>query len=266
MLILSHYPFSVSSQKVRMLLAEKNITWHDDIIDLIQGEQLNNNFIKMNPKAEVPVLHHAGNYLYDSCLINEYIEDSFPSPSFMANDPLSNYEIRQWNMWANENIHVASGIISYLVLGRPQLKSMDKESLNSLLSKIPQEKTREWRRNVLDKGFGADGILESLRCFQNLFRKVECSLKDSNAWLVGNRITLADITVFPYVMRAEHTGLDFMMNYTQYPKLRAWYLRMLSRPSVQTSLLKYVDGNMQDTIMAMVVEAHPELIKLSEKL
>jgi len=266
MLILSHYPFSVSSQKVRMLLAEKNITWKDKIIDLIEGEQLNDNFIKMNPKAEVPVLQHEGNFFYDSFLINEYLEDLYPSPYFMENDPLSKYTIRQWNMWANENIHVASGIISYLVLGRPQLKAMDPEYLNTLLSKIPQIKTREWRRNILDKGFKADGILESLRCFHNLFQKMERSLQDSNAWLVGNRITLADITVFPYVMRAEHTGLDFMMSYTQYPKLRAWYLRMLSRPSVQTSLLKYVDDNMQNTIMAMVIDANPELIKLSKKL
>lgn len=266
MLTLSHYPFSVSSQKVRMLLAEKNIIWQDNIIDLMKGEQLSDNFIKMNPKAEVPVLQHEGKFFYDSWLINEYIEDSFPSPYFMTNDTLSDYTIRQWNMWANENIHIASGIISYLVLGRPQLKAMDPESLNALLSKIPQKETREWRRNILEKGFEAHGILESLRCFQNLFQKMECSLKDSNAWLVGNRITLADITIFPYVMRAEHAGLDFMMSYTQYPKLRAWYLRMLSRPSVQTSLLKYVDGNMQDTIMAMVVDAHPELIRLSEKL
>ena len=56
MLILYHHNISVCAQKVRIALAEKDLSWQGVHIDLMQGEHLKPEFLKINPRGLVPVL------------------------------------------------------------------------------------------------------------------------------------------------------------------------------------------------------------------
>ncbi len=51
MLILYHHNISVCAQKVRIALAEKDLSWQGVHIDLMQGEHLKPEFLKINPRA-----------------------------------------------------------------------------------------------------------------------------------------------------------------------------------------------------------------------
>ncbi len=184
----------------------------------------------------------------------------------MPKSSYERYSVRTWNQWIAENIHKASGVISYLVLGRSQLLSMDKKLLSAMLSKIPSAQTRQWRENVIEKGYEAREVINSIALFKQFFVKIESSLKDSNSWLVGDDISLADITVFPYIFRAEHVGLDFLMSFSDFPKMRAWYLRMQSRESIQPSFMQYIDSDMSELLMSLVIDAQPKLVELARKL
>ena len=65
MLILYHHNISVCAQKVRIALVEKDLPWEGVHVDLMQGEHLNPEFLKINPRGLVPVLVHDGDPIYE---------------------------------------------------------------------------------------------------------------------------------------------------------------------------------------------------------
>ena len=67
--ILYHNCFSLCSRKVRVCLKELDITAelkHIDIIETRDCENLEKEFLKINPQATVPVLLHFGHPIYES--------------------------------------------------------------------------------------------------------------------------------------------------------------------------------------------------------
>ena len=57
-LILHHFNNSVCSEKVRMVLNEKSLSWESREVDLFKGEQFRPEYLRLNPKAVVPTLVH----------------------------------------------------------------------------------------------------------------------------------------------------------------------------------------------------------------
>src|SRR5579863_8946943 len=70
-------------QKVRIVLAEKSLTYELIQIDLAQADQRRPDFLRLNPFARVPVLVDDDTTVYDSTIINEYIEDEYPEPPLL---------------------------------------------------------------------------------------------------------------------------------------------------------------------------------------
>jgi stringent starvation protein A len=70
-------------QKVRIVLAEKGLSYELVEIDLAQGEQRRQDFVRLNPFARVPVLVDEDTTVYDSTIINEYLEDEYPEPPLL---------------------------------------------------------------------------------------------------------------------------------------------------------------------------------------
>lgn len=261
MLELFHYPFSTSSQKVRLVLAEKNISWQDNIIDLMNGEQQSDAFLRLNAKGEVPVLKDSALVLSDSWLISEYLEEAYPQHPLMPQDSALRYDIRKWEKWLEQTIHRASGILSYLIFARNQFANLPDEVRNGLLARIIDPQTRRWRIDIIENGYESQQIAPAIQAYKNLFLCIENKLENSNSWLSGDAVSLADTCTLPYVMRAEHLGLDELMKLQDFPKMRAWYLRMLTRESTYLSFTRYVDPVLQDSMMQLAMQAQPRLQK-----
>ena len=66
MLELYHDWSSFCSIKVRLCLAEKNLTWESRFIDLMKLDQLQPDYLKLNPNAVVPTLVHDGRAIWES--------------------------------------------------------------------------------------------------------------------------------------------------------------------------------------------------------
>jgi hypothetical protein len=66
---LYHNNISVCAQKVRIVLAEKNLSWINHHLSLAKGDQLTAEFKKMNPRGVVPVLVHDGNIIVESSVL-----------------------------------------------------------------------------------------------------------------------------------------------------------------------------------------------------
>uniref|UniRef100_A0A1A9WBP5 GST N-terminal domain-containing protein n=1 Tax=Glossina brevipalpis TaxID=37001 RepID=A0A1A9WBP5_9MUSC len=76
-LVLYMHPYNFYSQKILLLLYEKNIEFTPYVMDLLKGEQYSKWFLNLNPKADVPVLKDHSFVVTDSQHIINYIENKF---------------------------------------------------------------------------------------------------------------------------------------------------------------------------------------------
>jgi RNA polymerase-associated protein len=84
-------PQSLHSHRVRMVLAEKNVTC--DIVD-VDPVDLPEDVIDLNPYGTVPTLVDRELALYDSRIICEYLDERFPHPPLLPVDPVSRASAR----------------------------------------------------------------------------------------------------------------------------------------------------------------------------
>jgi glutathione S-transferase len=86
MIKLYTFPPSTNSRKVRIALLEKGLEFERINVDLAKREQKNPEYLKIHPFGQVPALDDEGFIVYDSTVINEYLEDEYPYPPLMPKD------------------------------------------------------------------------------------------------------------------------------------------------------------------------------------
>jgi RNA polymerase-associated protein len=73
------------SQRCRLVLFEKGMDFEIKDVDLFNKPE---EIAVMNPYAQVPILVERELTLYESNIINEYIDERFPHPQLMPADPV----------------------------------------------------------------------------------------------------------------------------------------------------------------------------------
>ena len=65
---------------------KKNLPYEIVPIDLRKQEQKTPDYLKLNPYGKVPVLTDDSTVLYESCIINEYLNEKYPKSPLMPAD------------------------------------------------------------------------------------------------------------------------------------------------------------------------------------
>src|ERR1700719_387128 len=73
-------PQSTCSQRVRFVLNVKKLEFAEIKLDLLAGDQLKPDYLKLNPNGVVPTLDHDGAIIVDSSVIIEYLDEIAPQP------------------------------------------------------------------------------------------------------------------------------------------------------------------------------------------
>lgn len=84
-------PTCIHSHRTRLVLAEKNI--NIDIVN-VEGPDLPEDLMDLNPYHTVPTLVDRDLVLYDSRVIIEYLDERFPHPPLMPVDPVTRAQFR----------------------------------------------------------------------------------------------------------------------------------------------------------------------------
>lgn len=84
-------PTCFYSHRTRLVLAEKNI--RIDIVK-VEGTDLPEDLLDLNPYHSVPTLVDRDLVLYDSRVIIEYLDERFPHPPLMPVDPVTRAQFR----------------------------------------------------------------------------------------------------------------------------------------------------------------------------
>lgn len=84
-------PTCIHSHRTRLVLAEKNINME---IVSVDGPNLPEDLMDLNPYHTVPTLVDRDLVLYDSRVIIEYLDERFPHPPLMPVDPVTRAHFR----------------------------------------------------------------------------------------------------------------------------------------------------------------------------
>jgi glutathione S-transferase len=87
MIKLYDFKSSPNCQRVKVVLEEKKIPYETIPIDLRKKEQKTPEYLKINPYGKVPALIDGDTVLYESCIINEYLDEKYPQPRLTSADP-----------------------------------------------------------------------------------------------------------------------------------------------------------------------------------
>lgn len=247
MLELYHNNISVCAQKVRLVLAEKDLPWTNHHIDLRSGDQLKPEFLRVNPKGLVPVLVHDGEVVIESSLICEYLDDVFPRKSLKPRSPLQLARMRLWQKAVDEGLHVACGTISFAAIFAKQLKDgLTKEQLEARLAKMPEPARRERQRQLLQLGLDAPFVKDAIKLHDKLVGEMEAALKNG-PWLMGEQFTLADVVMAPYVERLDRLTLSGLWE-PQRPRVGQWFKALKARPSFVKAFDEFQPNDYNDLL------------------
>ncbi len=80
--------------KVKIALNEKGLEYETGIPDGMSNGTAGGDFVDANPRAEVPTLIHDGARIFDSTVILEYIDETWPQPALLPAAPAERARVR----------------------------------------------------------------------------------------------------------------------------------------------------------------------------
>ena len=191
---------SANSDRVKIVLHEKGLAYQRVTLDLAKKEQKRAEFLKLNPYGKVPVINDNGNVLFESCIINEYLDEHYPQPALMPKDPYLRGRGRILVDYGLRYMHEP-----YWALRGEMLK-----------------KATERDQRIIDEKRG------NLR---ELMRYLEDALGDKPYFL--GELSLTDIDLLARFIRFEDYGA---LPDPSLPRLNDWLQKMKQRPSVKPVL------------------------------
>jgi len=178
------------SQRCRFVLFEKGMDFEIRDVDLFNKPE---DISVMNPYGQVPILVERDLILYESNIINDYIDERFPHPQLMPADPV---------------MRARAGLFLF---------NFERE----LFIYVHQLERRD---QLKDAGKQLDGARQQIR--DRLTQLTPIFVK--NKYMLGEDFSMLDVAIAPLLWRLDHYGIE--MPKTAAPLLR-YAERIFSRPA-----------------------------------
>lgn len=230
---LYHSTHSTCSQKVRLCLAEKGLDWTGHHLNLRRFDQLQPEFLALNPAAMVPVLIDRGQVLTESRLINEYLEDAYPELRLSPADVPGRVRMRVWTKYADEVASEAVKLPSFVKNIQPELQAMPHALVMAKIDEIPNPHVRERWRKAATQGISADELRPSIERLADMVARMDQALAQG-PWLAGEAYSLADVDIAPFVQRMVRIELFQLVEAR--PRVADWYARISARPAYRQAM------------------------------
>lgn len=245
MLELYHHPTAVCAAKVRVVLAEKQLTWKGRLVDMGKGEHRRPEYLALNPNGVIPTLVHDGNVVIESTVISEYLDEAFSARPLRPADALGRARLRLWTK-REDMIHDAINTLTSVMVFCPLQRARSAEEQAQWTAHMPDIGKRQKWIELMRDGADANAVHLALVRFRDLIRDMEGALAD-RSWLASDAFTLADSGLISFFARLDALSLDFMLG--DAPRVADWYRRCVSRPSFDAAIGQFCSDPMQMTIV-----------------
>lgn len=183
-------PLSGHAHRVQLFLALLALPTELVEVDLRNGEQKTEAFLRLNPFGQVPVIDDDGTVVADSNAILVYLAKRYGEGRWLPEDPLGAARVQRW-------LSVAAGEIAH----GPALA-----------------------RLIAVFGAPYEPALPTRRA-HHLFHVMEQTLV-AQPYLAGETPTIADVAAYTYIAHAPEGGVSL----DDYAKLRTWLARVEALP------------------------------------
>jgi glutathione S-transferase len=185
--------YSGNCYKVLLLLSllKRDFLWTD--VDILKGETRTEDFLRMNPLGQIPVLEFApGQYQTESNAILFRLAYGTP---YLPSDPDAVARVLEWMFFEQYSHEPGVGGARYIVryLGRPS-------------------QLEERLKTKIDQG---------TRALEHMEGRLSV-----NAYLVGGELSIADIALYAYTHVAQEGGI----NMSAFPAIGRWLARVRGEP------------------------------------
>ncbi len=253
MLTVYEHNESVCCQKVRIVLAEKNIEHEVVNISFEERQQHTPEFEALNPKGKVPVIVHDGRVITESTIIIEYLDAAFPGLQLMPKDPYWRARRQLWARWIDDEMHI------------PHIATLSFNiSMTDLLG-YKQDVHAQGPRGApppfMFAGIQSKEMLASLHAYQRFLKEMDQTLAE-NPWLAGPEFSLADIDVVPYVWRLQNLNLAGLWD--TMPRIQEWLEQVSARPSFREQIMASELPNWVGSMRERGRKAWPQIADMLE--
>jgi len=235
---LYHTAHSTCSQKVRLTLAEKGLPergkdWIEREVNLSKFEQLEPEYLKLNPNGVVPTFVHDGNVLIESSAIIEYLDEVIADPPLLPKDAVGRARARAWMRYIDEVPTVAVRVPSFANLFAPmRFTNKSDEEFAAHADRLPIRK--QFYQRMTQKGFGKAEIDHACSQIHQTCQRIDKAIRDHGGpWIMGQQYTLVDAQVTPSIDRMEDMGYEDI--WADLPEMRGWWKRIKARPSYKAA-------------------------------
>jgi glutathione S-transferase len=185
------------AHRTRLVLIEKNVPFDNTEIDFKHKPP---RFLEISPYGKVPAIVHDGATIYESAIINEYLDEVFSSPPLVPRSPLLRAKLRIWTDYCDDY---------FLTDHYALLKNREQARHSELL-----QKSEHNLRFIEREGFG--------------------KLSGRGPYWLGAEVSLLDFTWYPFFERlAAWTHYRGLVIPADCERLLGWLNAMSRRPSVR---------------------------------
>ncbi len=180
-----------------MVLHEKQLDFEVYEVDLSNKSE---EFLAASPTGKVPVIVVDGDSLYESNVINQYLDEVFESPKLLPEDAKERAYARIWMASADDNFFPAVFVAS---VGR-------------------------------ERGFSEESVTEALEKLKTALAALEERLGDGREYLADG-FSLADIAHAGNFVRLGELSEGGEVEVANYPNVVAWMERIEGRESFRAA-------------------------------
>ncbi len=184
-------PTSGNAWKVRLLLSMLKQPFETIVLDTKKKEHKSAEFLKLNPRGQVPVLEDGDKVFWDSTACLVYLARKHGGEQWLPTDAAGMAEVQQWLALSNNELHYGL----------------------------------QWGRGI-KTGIRDIGSYEEYAVYgRSGLAVLEGRLK-SNQWLACGRSTIADLACYCYTSVSPEGGFDL----GAHPSVASWVKRVEALP------------------------------------
>ncbi len=195
--------YSSHVRVVRLCLAEKNVAYDMQDVDLLRGAARKPEHRKLHPFGKVPVLQHDGRSIYETSAIARYVDAAFPGPSLQPADPAQAARM-------NQIVAVLETYLHRLMIGQVVMQYV--------------------RQRYMKKPINRGAIQKAMPQIRDGLTALE-ALIDPGEFLVGKSVTLADLFLGAFLASFAQTP-EGKRTLPKFAKLNAWWDGFSARKSM----------------------------------
>jgi len=187
-------PLSPNVRRVRLTAAVLGLELEEKLLDFSKGEHKNPEYLALNPNGAVPTLVDGDFVLTESRSIMQYLASKKPESGLLPRDEAARADVTRWQFW--DAAHFS-----------PQLGTLGFEKMFKAMMGLGEP--------------DAAKIQDALSNFRRFAAVLEKRL-DGKQYVVGNSLTIADLTLASSLMYAQQVEAPL----SEFPNLQAWYTRI----------------------------------------